>query len=101
MNRSGKGYWTKRTSALAHKAKARKRFATERVPVLAKLADQAFLGVLQWHAADGTVRRWTVRQGPRANNLRVAAKGKEVVTGWDHLLACLRKHLAAPRRQLR
>jgi hypothetical protein len=86
---------------LAHAAKAKKRLDTERVPELVKIDDRAPLGVLQWHAIDGTVRRWVIKQGPRANNLRVTAKGKEVITGWDHLLTSLRKHLALPRRQLR
>ena len=57
------------------------------------------LGVLTWHAADGTVRRWVVRQGPRANNIEVAAMGRVVRCGWDHLMTGLRKHLSVPRRR--
>lgn len=57
------------------------------------------LGVLTWHAADGTVRRWTVRQGPRANNIEVVAGGKRIRCGWDHFLSSLRKHLAQPKRR--
>ena len=61
------------------------------------------LGVLTWHAADGTVRRWVVEQGPRANNIAVVARvagGDDVrrVMGWDKLLAGLRKRLAVPKR---
>ena len=100
MNRSGKGYWTPRTSALAHAAKARKRMESPPDYEPRKLDDGEFLGVLQWQAADGSVRRWTIRQGPRANNIRVTTKGKEVVCGWDKLMASLRKRLAVPKRQL-
>jgi hypothetical protein len=61
------------------------------------------LGVLTWHATDGTVRRWVVTQGPRANNIAVVARvagGNETrrVMGWDQLLAGLRKRLAMPKR---
>lgn len=61
------------------------------------------LGVLTWHATDGTVRRWVVAQGPRANNIAVVARvagGDEArrVMGWDKLLAGLRKRLAIPKR---
>lgn len=54
------------------------------------------LGVLAWH---GAVHRWTVRQGPRVNNIEVAAKGKRVACGWDHLLRKLRHHLSIPKRR--
>ena len=57
------------------------------------------LGVLTWHAADGTVRRWTVRQGPRSNNIEVGACGKRIRCGWDRFLCGLRKHLAQPKRR--
>lgn len=73
----------------------------EREPEWVKLDDGQMIGVLQWAAVDGTVRRWCVCQGPRANNLRVRAKGREVITGWDGLLASLRRRLAVPRRQQR
>jgi hypothetical protein len=61
------------------------------------------LGVLTWHSADGTVRRWVINQGPRANNISVLARvagGDEIrrVMGWDKLMAGLRKRLAAPKR---
>lgn len=38
------------------------------------------------------------KQGPRANNIRVTAKGREVVCGWDRLTAALRKRLSVPKR---
>ena len=98
MNRSGNGYWTPRTSALAHAAKARKRMESPPDNEPRKLDDGMFLGVLQWQDASGQVRRWTVRQGPRANNIRVTAKGKGVVCGWDYLLTSLRKNLSIPKR---
>ena len=64
------------------------------------------LGVLTWHATDGTVRRWVVEQGPRANNIAVAARvagGDETrrVMGWDRFLGALRKRLAMPKRILK
>lgn len=56
------------------------------------------LGVLQRHAADGQVRRWTIRQGNRMNGIRVAAQGKSVECGWDKLFRSLRKKLSVPKR---
>lgn len=63
-----------------------------------RVPDGEFLGVLQWHACDGKVRRWTIRQGPRANNVRVIAGGKEIICGWDKLMSSLRKRLSVPKR---
>lgn len=56
------------------------------------------LGTLQWHAADGTVRRWHIRQGQRMNSIAVIAQGKSVECGWDHLFRSLRKKLSSPKR---
>ena len=58
-----------------------------------------FLGVLEWRANDEQVRRWTIRQGPRRNNVSVARSGKTVICGWDHLLSKLRGHLSPITRQ--
>jgi hypothetical protein len=105
-----RGSWTLERSKLAHAAKARKRIErmqcgevdeeSQRVP------EGKPLGVLTWHAIDGTVRRWVVTQGPRANNIGVTARvagGDETrrVMGWDKLLSGLRKRLAIPKRVLR
>ena len=49
-------------------------------------------------AADGTVRRWTIRQGNRANNIQVQAKGRSLVCGWDRFFRGLRKRLSMPLR---
>jgi len=56
------------------------------------------LGVLQWHAADGQMRRWTIRQGQRMNGIRVEAKGQRTECGWDRLFRFLRKKLSPPKR---
>lgn len=56
------------------------------------------LGVLQWHAADGSVRRWEIRQGRRMNGIRVCAQGRSVECGWDRLFRALRPKLAVPKR---
>lgn len=58
------------------------------------------LGVLQWHAADGAVRRWVIRQGKRMNGIRVCAQGVTVECGWDRLLRVLRRKLSMPKRVL-
>lgn len=57
-----------------------------------------FLGVLEWREASGKVRRWVIKQGSRANNIRVESQGRSVVCGWDRLLRSLRKKLAIPKR---
>ena len=92
------GSWTPEKSAKAHAAKARKRMELPPDDEPRRVPEGQFLGVLQWHAADGTVRRWTIRQGPRANNIKVSAKGKVAVCGWDYLLRKLRRGLAVPKR---
>lgn len=101
------GSWTPERSAAAHAAKARKRMARavagESMPEPRRVPEGEPLGVLEWHAADGSVRRWAVRQGPRANNISVRAylAGSDAaarVMGWDKFLAALRKRLAAPKR---
>lgn len=56
-----------------------------------------FLGTLTWLDASGAVHRWTIKQGPRRNNIEVHAKGRAVVCGWDRLLCRLRKRLAVPK----
>lgn len=99
-----KGQLTKanasRLGRMGVEVRARKRLESPPEQEMVKIADGVFLGVLQWHAIDGSVRRWRIAQGPRANNLRVAAKGKEVICGWDHLFRQMRRHLSIPRRRL-
>jgi hypothetical protein len=61
------------------------------------------LGILTWHATDGTMRRWIIQQGPRSNNITVTARvanGDTAIRnmGWDKLLTKLRKRLAVPKR---
>lgn len=62
-----------------------------------RLEAGALLGVLAWHARDGRVRRWIVRQGARGNRIRI--DGVEAEHGWSWLLAALRKKLAGLTRR--
>ena len=92
------GVQIKQLCAMASKAQkaARARFdEPRRVPA------GELLGVLQWHAADGKVRRWTISQGQRMNGIRVCARGKVIECGWDRLFRSLRKKLATPKRLFR
>jgi len=56
-----------------------------------------YLGTLDWLAADGTKRRWIIRQGKRANGIAVSAKGRNIECGWDRFLRFLRKKLSMPK----
>lgn len=81
----------------AHAAKARRRMEgppPDRGPQ--KVPAGTLLGVLQWHAACGDVKRITVRQGWRANQIRV--DGCRMDHGFDWLLRGLRNKLSIPRR---
>ena len=89
--------WTKETSALAHTAKAAKRMAGPVPDDWNRVPEGQHLGVLQWHAADGEVRRWTIKQGDRANSIIVSAKGKTLQCGWAKLFSGLRKKLAVKK----
>lgn len=97
IRRNTSGSWTPEKSAKAHAAKARKRLEQPRCETRRVLAG-SHLGVVQWHAADGTVRRWTIRQGKRMNGICVVAKGKTIECGWDRLFRFLRGKLAVPKR---
>ena len=79
-------------------AKARKRLEGE-APEYGprKLPAGELLGVLQWHAADGCVHRIPVRQGARANQIRIPGCRKD--HGFDWLLSGLRRKIAQPRRR--
>jgi hypothetical protein len=91
------GSWTKETSAKAHAAKAKRRMEEPADSEPSRVPQGQLLGVLQWHAADGTVRRWTIKQGTRANNLNISSLGKTVSGGWDKLFTFLRGRLAVKR----
>jgi hypothetical protein len=59
--------------------------------------------VLTWHTTDGTVRRWVVWQGPRANNIAIVARvaggnDTRLLMGRDRFLGALRKRLAMSKR---
>ena len=94
------GGWTPERSARAHAAKARLRLEAKPSMEPRKVPDGTPLGCLTFTEASGQVRRWHIRQGPRANNIRVLAKGREIVCGWDHFMSGLRKHLSIPKRIL-
>lgn len=98
FRRKTSGSWTPEKSAKAHAAKARKRMENLPHQTPSRVPAGVPLGVLQWHAADGKVRRWVIRQGKRANGMQVAAQGKKVECGWDHLFRTLRTKLAQPKR---
>ena len=61
-----------------------------------KVPAGTLLGVLQWHAASGDVHRIPVRQGARANQIRVPGCRRD--HGFDWLLRKFREKLAIPRR---
>jgi Tfp pilus assembly protein PilN len=95
--------WTKHLSALAHAAKARKRMESLPEPELVRVPAGEYLGCLQWHAANGEVKRWAITQGMRANNITVEAliygkDRKRRISTFTALLARLRKCLSIPRR---
>lgn len=69
-------------------------------PELRRVPAGELLGVLQWHAADGKVRRWVIRQGKRMNGIQVCAQSKVIESGWDRLFRSLRPKLAIPKRVL-
>jgi hypothetical protein len=74
-------------------AKARKRLERpppERPPQ--RLPEGEFLGTLQWHDCSGKINRWTVRQGKRVDQIRVAGMRED--HGWDFVLAKLRGKLS-------
>ncbi len=79
-------------------ARAKKRLESPLCDEPRRVPAGELLGVIQWHAADGTVRRWTIRQGKRMNGIRVCAQGKIIECGWDRLMRSLRKRLSMPKR---
>ena len=97
-----KGRFTKanasRLGKLGAAAREKKRLESPREEEPRRVPAGELLGVLQWHAQDGTVRRWTIKQGERMNGIRVEAKGQRTECGWDYLFRSLRKKLAMPKR---
>jgi hypothetical protein len=51
-----------------------------------------YVGTLQWHGADGKVRRWTLRRGTRSGQIEIDGLARAKTTTW--LLDRLRRHLA-------
>lgn len=104
INGYKKGRFTKanasRLGKLGVAARARKRLENPPDVEPRRVPAGELLGVLQWHAADGQVRRWVIRQGRRMNGIRVCARGRVVECGWDRLFRALRPKLVAPKRIL-
>ena len=73
---------------------------SSRDPEPRRVPEGEYLYTIQIQESSGQVRKWVIRQGDRANNISVTAKGREVVCGWDRFLSSLRKHLAIPKRIL-
>ena len=98
FRRRNNGCWTKESSAKAHAAKARKRMTAPPLNEPRRIPEGELLEILDLRSSCGKMRRWIIRQGPRANNIIVESQGKRVVCGWDHLMTSLRKHLSVPKR---
>jgi len=56
------------------------------------VAEGDYVGTLQWHGADGKVRRWTIRRAARAGQCVVDGVEKARSVTW--LLDRLRRHLS-------
>lgn len=69
-----------------------------RDPEPRRVPEGELLYTLQIQESSGQVRKWVIKQGNRANNIRVIAKGREVVCGWDKLMRSLRRNLSAQKR---
>jgi hypothetical protein len=104
INGYRKGRFTKanasRLGKLGVAARAKKRLENPPDDEPRRVPAGELLGVMQWHAADGKVRRWVIRQGQRMNGIQVSAQGKTVECGWDWMFRSLRKKLATPKRQI-
>lgn len=51
-----------------------------------------YIGMLQWHGSDGEVRRMTIFQSKRRN--QVLVRGMKQPHGWDYVLKKLREKLS-------
>lgn len=87
-----------RLGKLGAEAKARKRMESPRDSEPRRVPDGFHLGCLTWLDSSGSAHRWHITQGPRANNIRVIAKGRAIVCGWDRLLRVLRRNLSVQKR---
>jgi hypothetical protein len=87
--------WTKETSRLAHTAKRAKRLAME-APAPRRLKEGQYLGTLRWTALSGEITQCVIRQGTRANQIKIG----ETVCGWDHLMRRMRKSLSRKKEKL-
>ena len=85
--------WTKETSRLAHEAKARKRLLLGDDGEPRRVVSGTLLGVLRWHGADGSVTQCVVKQGKRANGIRIG----NTECGWDLLLRRVRGKLSTKK----
>ena len=75
----------------AHAAKARKRMEgppPDRGPE--RVLAGELLGTLRWHGADGSVTQCVIRQGKRANAIRIGT----TECGWDKLFRRMRGKLS-------
>lgn len=79
------------------KARRAKMLLVEATPRLRDAGD--FIGTMELRLDNDVVRRWVLRQGPRANNITISIGGAKKHCGWDTLMSGLRKHLAPITRQ--
>jgi hypothetical protein len=55
-----------------------------------------YIGTLQWHGSDGQVRRWSIFQAARKNQIQI--RGIDTAKTWTFLLDRLRRHLSCYTR---
>jgi len=56
-----------------------------------------YLGTLRWMDTSGAVTQCVVRQGARANQIRIG----QTECGWDYLFKRMRRNLSKPKKILR
>lgn len=61
-----------------------------------RVQDGTLLGILRWHGIDGTVTQCVVRQGKRANGIRIG----KTECGWDFLFRRMRGKLSVRKTVL-
>jgi len=87
-----------RLGKLGAEVKAKIRMESPRDLEPRRVPEGELLYTLQIQEASGQVRKWVIRQGDRANNLKVTAKGKTVCCGWDKFMRSLRHNLSIQKR---